>query len=324
MKNRQKYYIVLSLILAFSAGWLTKVFFCDPAEKPVEVRADSSKYSFINPLLFYKNISDNELNRLQNNLNDYVDDQKEKNNALQISIYFRDMDSGSWTGVNEEETYVPASMLKVLFLMSYLKRTDSEPGILAHKLYYDAEDRDEASFARIESKIPSGFYSVNDLLNFMIINSDNAALKALGKYDNGNTDVLFDLFQLPTQSVESTSPDFMSVRQYSRIFRVLYDGGFLSWDLSEQALKMLSMTNYKEGLQKGVPEGVVVAHKFGERTNIDQYNKIVNYELHDCGIVYKKDSPYFICVMTRGNDFNKLQTIIQDISKMVYKYERGE
>jgi hypothetical protein len=42
-------------------------------------------------------------------------------------------------------------------------------------------------------------------------------------------------------------------------------------------------------------------------------------ELHDCGIVYLPDNPYLLCVMTKGNDFAKMEKIIEEISRLSYE-----
>lgn len=317
MVRKNTLILIVVAIAAFGIGWFAKQSLTNN-NQTVEVRANSDSYTFINPLFYYRNIPDQELNDLKSKLNSYIKDQKAKGSAKEISVYYRDMNSGRWTGVNEDITYVPASMLKVAYMMSYLKRAEDNPDILQKKLHYDASNGEQATFNVRNSKLQNGNYSVNDLINYMIVYSDNAALMALAKEDEGRTDSVFKLFQLPIQADATSTPDFMSARTYSRIFRVLYDSTFLSWDLSEQALKILSLTSYKDGLQKGIPEDVNISHKFGERTIYDKNGTVVNRELHDCGIVYKSENPYFVCVMTRGDDFLKLQNIIQEVSSLVY------
>lgn len=104
--------------------------------------------------------------------------------------------------------------------------------------------------------------------------------------------------------------DYMSPKDLSTVFRSLYNSSLYEWQLSEQALKLMSQTTFKQGIVAGVPEGTAVSHKFGENTD----------ELHDCGIVYYPEHPYLICVMTRGGDFDKLVTSISQISKTVWDF----
>lgn len=97
------------------------------------------------------------------------------------------------------------------------------------------------------------------------------------------------------------------------MFRGIYNGSLLNKENSNKVLEWLSQSKFKDGLVAGVPGSVMIAHKFGERLLEDNTK-----QLHDCGIVYYPDNPYLLCVMTHGNDYEKLEKVIQDISKMVY------
>jgi beta-lactamase class A len=111
------------------------------------------------------------------------------------------------------------------------------------------------------------------------------------------------------------SEDFISVKMYSSFFRLLYNSTYLNREMSEKGLEILSTTHFASGIPAGLPKGMMVAHKFGERGLANSQLK----QLHDCGIVYFSKSPYLLCVMTRGDDFKKLSDIIKDVSSIVYK-----
>ena len=66
----------------------------------------------------------------------------------------------------------------------------------------------------------------------------------------------------------------------------------------------------------GVPFGIKVSHKFGERKNIDLANS--DEQLHECGIIYFPKHPYLLCVMTRGENFQQMSSFIADTSRLVY------
>ena len=108
----------------------------------------------------------------------------------------------------------------------------------------------------------------------------------------------------------------VSARQYATFFRILYNATYLSQSQSEKALSLLAEVDFKDGLVAGVPAGVVVAHKFGER----HYDGDVAVEqLHDCGIIYKQKHPYILCVMTRGRSVTELASVISQVSRTVYE-----
>ena len=314
------YSLPFFLLVSFVLGALSLyvLSFFKPPILPAftEVRANLSQYHFTNPLLFYKSEQDIRYAPLKVDISKYITASKGDGNAENVSVYLRNMNTGEWTGINESDTYEPASMLKVTTMIAYFKRSSERPGILDQKLAFTPTNNLEETYRATDHPRP-GAYSVSDLIYNMIVYSDNGALDSLATLDDGHTAEVFRLFELPIPTSTVTT-DYMSARAYSRIFRVLYDSTYLPWDLSERALSLLSKTTFTQGIVAGVPAGTVVSHKFGERTLVSETGVVSARELHDCGIVYKNNDPYFLCVMTRGSDFPKLQKIIADISRMTY------
>lgn len=76
----------------------------------------------------------------------------------------------------------------------------------------------------------------------------------------------------------------VNTKGYGSIFRMLYNISFLDKEMSEKLLSLLARSYFDDGLRAGVPERVVIAHKFGER-----YLPDGTKQLHDCGIVYYPD-----------------------------------
>ena len=107
----------------------------------------------------------------------------------------------------------------------------------------------------------------------------------------------------------------LTVQEYSRFFRVLFNASYLNSQLSEKALGYLAETDFKDGLLLAVPSLVQVAHKFGEYSDGEEYSK----QLHECGIVYYPDHPYLLCIMTKGSSFEDTDKTISDISKTVFQ-----
>jgi hypothetical protein len=116
--------------------------------------------------------------------------------------------------------------------------------------------------------------------------------------------------------VPQTDQYTMTVSTYAGFFRVLYNATYLNHADSEHLLDLLSQSSFTKGLVAGVPAGVAVAHKFGER---GYNNPAIPDQLHDCGIVYAK-KPYVVCIMTQGRGYDAMAGIIANISKMIYAY----
>ena len=113
---------------------------------------------------------------------------------------------------------------------------------------------------------------------------------------------------------EEADGQFQSAYKVASPFRILYNATYLGQDLSELALEFLAQSEFRSGLVAGVPAGIVVAHKFGEKADAASGQ----VQLHDCGIVYHPANPYLLCVMSRGPDFESLDDLIADVSRTVY------
>jgi len=232
-----------------------------------------------------------------------------------VSVFFRDLNNGPTMGINEEEEFTPASLLKVPLMMAYLKKAQDDHAVLKEKILFNAVSS-ESDIQNIKpgKKLEIGKeYEVEELIERMISFSDNDSAGLL--LENIDQDFLGKVYtDLGIEIPGSIKMEnFMTVREYASFFRILYNSSYLSRDMSEKALGFLSKSMYLGGLKAGIPGNVLIAHKFGERV-IEN-----SHQLHDCGIIYHARSPYLLCVMSRGDNFSELENIIQAISRTVFQ-----
>lgn len=336
MRKKRICYIIsvatLVFLVGFSSGYLYRKYKGEIL--PILVRPNTFSYKFVNPIVFLQVPEDDstlEFQSLRKDILNYVNENIDKNNAEDVSVYFRDLNTARWIGINSDDKYSPASMLKVASMIAFLRAEEENPNLFYKRIILNFKDDNNSIKDYFPSKHQTengATYTTDELLSYMIVDSDNNALNAIDSL-TGNKILkdTYDDMRIPIVEGGSGN-DFLSVKMYSRLFRSLYNGSYISQNLSEKALDLLSKTNFDKGLVSSLPKGVVVSHKFGERTlkKMNQNLSIVdgsNYtevkELHDCGIVYAPKDPYFICVMTKGKDFNNLQKIISDISGIAWK-----
>jgi beta-lactamase class A len=234
----------------------------------------------------------------------------------QIAVYYRDLNNGPVISVDAGEPFAPASLLKLPIMMAYLARAESDQSSLDTLVPYTKQSFDlpEQTVKPDNDLVVGQSYSIRELIQHMILYSDNNAMKLL--YDRLPLSEQVDLYSLlgVDPSVLSDTNATLSVRQYSTFLRILFNASYLSRKNSEWALKILTETTFNRGLRAGVPQETLVAHKFGERkfdSGLQQF--------HDCGIVYYPNHPYLLCVMTRGSDSDSLIGAIADTSAFVYK-----
>lgn len=287
-----------------------------------EIRNKES-YFFINPLLECENnlISDNNksLIEIKKEISSLIDKSLESKDISFASIYFRDLNNGPWFGINEKELFSPASLLKVPLMIAYLKEAESNPEILSETIIFNKNpDYNEQNIKPENQLVLNQEYSIEELIERMIIYSDNDAYDILvnkvdiKKYEKIYKDLGIDI----SLAKDNPGGDIIKIKEYASLFRVLYNASYLTKEMSEKALFILSQTTYKNGLAKSIPKDITIAHKFGERRYIETEKK----QLHDCGIVYLPQKPYLVCIMSKGSDFNKLSKFIQDSSHIIYKH----
>ncbi len=282
-----------------------------------EMRAGG--YQFINPLLECDNFRPSEITSLANmesQIRDYISNAQEGQKASFVSVYFRDLNFGPWLGINEKENFSPASLLKVPIMIAALKIAENDPAFLQKKILYSKHlDNQVVPNITDPNLLKIGnTYTIENLIERMIEFSDNEAKEILLANIDGNF-IMKVMADIGINTTGNMSQDFISVKDYSGFFRLLYNATYLNRNMSEKALAILSKTSFNEGLVAGLPAGTVISHKFGERAFADNNVK----QLHECGIIYRNNSPYLLCIMTRGTDFSQQATILADISAIVYK-----
>lgn len=275
---------------------------------------NSSKY--ISPLLDCADVSSLYEHELERKLNKIINKNIEDKKVSLVSLYYRDLNNGPWIGINENEEFSPASLLKVPLMITYLKIAEDKTGILQEKIKMNIQVSDVTQNINPQRKTQNNQeYTIDELIEFMIIYSDNNASNALIQYlDNLNNDhinkIYLDLgIEVPG---ENKLENFMRIKDYASFFRILYNSSYLNREMSEKALHLLSQSEFRQGLRANIPDYIYISHKFGERVLGDEK------QLHDCGLIYQPSKPYLLCIMIRGEDFNSMSSVIQEISQTVY------
>ena len=318
---------LLSLSLGAIIGGVFVYFLMKPEPRSgsstTALREEVTNYRFIDPLLACNTpeATTGRYLELNDKLMRAIEKEKQAGRATMVSLYFQEYPSGRWVGIDENHQYAPASLLKIALMIAYFKDEQRHPGSL-QKNYVYSRSLDDMNkiipFDATSSLLVGHSYTVEQLVHSMIIDSDNGAKDVLlDGADQTTLNGVYEDLQIPapTDAVGYT----ISPKQYSLFFRILYNSTYLSRSLSEKAMSILAEATYADGIVAGLPKGVTEAHKFGEHVNSkDGSGTVSSVELHDCGVVYGPNLPYFLCVMTTGSTVEGLQATIQDISGVVY------
>jgi len=320
------YIIVFVLVTALVTFFITNYLEKKEQEKIIELSQSSScayklerlnGYPMVKPLLFVDDICEGDgLASLKVEINTIIENYKNYQGVISASVYLKDITANEWMALNEEEKYEPGSLFKVPILIAYLKMNEEHPGILDKELLYNNAFNIGKAVAYKSKTIQLGkSYKVRELLKYMIEYSDNNATALLN--NNLKPEVLIKLFkdlELEVPNVSSRQY-FFTAKQYSLFMRAIFNASYLTIDNSEYAAELLSKCEFNDGIRKGVPKSVKMAHKFGESGTPTEK------QLHESAIVYLNDKPYILTVMTRGKDNASLSKLIGEISSVVYKKE---
>jgi beta-lactamase class A len=250
-------------------------------------------------------------------LSDAASALRQEGKISEISIYFRDLTNGPRFRIGEYAGFQPASLVKLPVMIALLHEADVDPSVLDVPLSFSGSlgvnDNVEESGETIQ---PDVTYTVRELIEKMIVYSDNQSYKLLMRHMNEQPPILAylafrDLNVL--RMMTAPNADVVSILPYGDLFAVLYNTGYLSRPSSQRALELLSRSTFDEGIVAGTPEGTVVAHKFGRRVLED-----ADDQLHDCGIVYHPKAAYVLCVMTSGPSYREQKNAIAEVSRIVY------
>ncbi len=248
-----------------------------------------------------------------------LEQEKKAGKLSSAAIYFRDLNNGPTFYFNEQLEFAPMSLLKLPIMVALYKYVENDPQQLQQKL------RTPSGFAQNSQIMEAGKtlspdteYTLDELVRYMIAYSDNRAtdmLTAWLEQKGPNLEIIRrTLSDLGVVGYEADlSNTKITVKQYASIFRILYNASYLKPEMSERALAVLEGSEFKEGLTGELPTNIKVAHKFGVRAYVEG-----EQQLHDCGIVYHKDSPYMICIMTRGSKYENLSAYIKKTSKEIF------
>jgi beta-lactamase class A len=226
-----------------------------------------------------------------------------------ISVYFETLNSGANIQINNDTRFYPASLVKLPSAMAAMKKIEKGEWHLDNRLVLLDQDKD-SRFGTLYRQPVGTSFSIEELLQALLLQSDDTAHHILMR--NLSEDELNDLKNNTGLNDLFNEKGEISAKEYSRMFRSLYESSYLKRDGSQQILQWLSQTPFNDMLASALPKSVAFAHKIGE----DDINK----SYLDSGIVYLPNRPFMLTVMIKQHDQNKANDIMGQISRAAYNY----
>lgn len=229
-----------------------------------------------------------------------------------LSVYFEFLNTGANIQVNNESRFYPASLVKVPSALVAMKKVEKNEWKMGSMLVLFEQDKD-SRYGTLYKKPVGTKLTIEELLKALLIESDNTAhnmlMRNLSEQELGELKDLIGLDDLFNEKNE------VSAKEYSRLFRALYNSSFLTRNGSQQMLEWLSQTKFNDTLPAGLPTNTAFSHKIGEDD--------VEMNYLDSGIVYLPNRPYLLTVMVKQHDQKDAQALMKQISQAAYQYVKS-
>lgn len=242
-----------------------------------------------------------------------------------IGIYIKDFNTGyeyDYNGSMLSDNYEGEGFFKtastckmtaaaVVYYLNFIGELDID------KEYTDAITGEKYNMKKLTYKMIT--HSVNGYFNILLRYFGNAKMnEVFRQLGLKNTYVYSEIgpapFMSQTANIQrygiSRSPR-TTPRDLGHVLELLHEGNTFGEENSRYFEESLKNNIYSNRLPKGIDYKSTVGHKTGTSIADGVYN--------DAGIVYLKDNPYIIVVMSYGSQ-SSVQNVYHKISKDVYNY----
>ncbi|MDP2930502.1 MAG: serine hydrolase [bacterium] len=240
-------------------------------------------------------------------LRDYLNDKYE--NDPDVSIYFEYLPTGASIAISKDAEFYPASLLKVPVAMAVAKKIERGEWKWTNELVLMSTDKDD-KFGSLYKEPSNSIHTIEELVKRSLSESDNTAHFILVR--NLETEEVDDVYEHMGIKDFLDTEGKLSAKRYSVIFRSLYNSSYLFENNSQKLLSYLSQSPFNEFIENGLSKNIVFSHKIG----ISDSEKV----FIDSGIIYEKNRPYLLTIMTRNKSEQSAKEIMKDISEKVYTY----
>lgn len=224
----------------------------------------------------------------------------------QYSVYYEDLTTGDYFGI-QENTILTAASLNKLGIIGYLYNVASKNEInLEDKIVIQKEDIQDYGTGSLRYATPGGTYTLKYLAQLALQQSDNTAAHVLElRLEEKNVQ-----FYVTTLGMGATSMvnNETSARDMGIFLRSLYKKRITNPSLTQEILGYMTDTDFEDRLPRYLPKTYKTHHKTGDAVGL----------IHDAGIIDDGVSPFILVVMGSNiEDENLAKDTIGKIAKLI-------
>ena len=242
----------------------------------------------------------------------------EKRNA-DCAFVIKDLKGGQVWNHRDDEEIKSASLIKVFIMAEAMTRVKN--GAMALDTEIRVTEGDVVDFSVLLFMKPR-YYTLEELLNLMIVYSDNTATNVLIDY-LGMEDINIRIRELGFEKsiLQRKMMDFASARagkenyttpgEMAEFLQRLYDCNLLGEGFDDIMLKIMKGQADETMMRDHMPDEIPIARKSGELDCLD----------HDIAIVFGEKTDYIYCYFGwNAESNNEARQLLGVTSKIVYDF----
>jgi beta-lactamase class A len=227
-----------------------------------------------------------------------------------LGFYYKNLVTGTEFAIREDEIYGAASIIKFPLFLHVLAECDKGNMSLDDRLVTEESDK-VPSCGALNMFTGSVETDIRTLCRLMICISDNTATNRLIRHfgfealEKGFSEMGLEKTRIRRRLFDASANakgirNAISPGELGRLLEKLYRGEFVSREVSDYAIEVLTEQQIGHKLGGKLGEDVVIAHKTGEDTNLS----------NDIGIVYA-DRPFVVCFTGHETDVYRWEDLMR-------------
>ena len=238
--------------------------------------------------------------------------------TIQPSVYVWDYETGNYVDLNASKIYATASIIKIPVLIDVFKSIEVGQFSLNDKMslteYYRTEGSGSLQFKG------NAQYSIDELANKMITESDNSATNMLISKVGSMTDVNSSMrsWGIKNTRVNTWLPDlsgtnYTTAREMAQmLYNIDENSEFLTEESRAKIFNYMGHVHNNRLIQAGLGAGATFLHKTGD----------IGTMLGDAGIVIQPNGKKYIVVILANRPHNSIagKDFIVHASEIIYNY----
>lgn len=228
-------------------------------------------------------------------------------------FYYRNMVTGEELAHNENEEFIPASVIKLPMLMQIFRMAEKGQADLSERIKVKHSDK-MPSCGALNSFTDEPEVDVRTLCNLMITISDNTATNVLidrygsDWFNQGFSEMGLEKTRVNRKLFDAEASrrgiqNSITPREIGMLLEQVYNNEFVSKDVSQGIREILFRQQVDHKIPGMLPSKVKVANKTGDDDSIS----------NDVGIVYGKQ-PFVVCFISNEVGKHEFNMFIRETS----------